>query len=919
MRPLTLTISAFSSYADETTIDFSQLGSSGLYLISGDTGAGKTTIFDAVTFALYGEPSGENRRSKMLRSEYASPDTPTFVEMTFAYGDKTYTICRSPEYERPKKRGEGTTKSPESAELYLPDGKVISGMKNVSEAVIDIMGVNHKQFTQIAMIAQGDFLKLLLASTDERKKIFQKLFRTEKYNQLQDQISSAFKELCAKIEGEKASLSLYAKSISSLPDDQFQDEIEKAANGEMRTEDTIELICTMIDRDKERLEVMKQETETLDKKLEESAKLIERAENRKKLETELKTAENQRTEKTAQAEKYSVLLETEKANQPKAEKLTKELTLIENELEKYDEADKRTKEISDEEKALKSLRQILEKEKANSESINKKLAELKAEAEKIADSGETREKLLREKAKLETQAQQINDLIKEINSFNAVSEELKNAQQEFLKSDKKRTDADEKYSKGYSAFLAEQAGIIAGTLQENVPCPVCGSREHPNPANKSDNAPTEAELEKMRKAAESAREKAQSDSQKAAELNVTVQDKSDRISAAAKSLFECDAESVERVCAEKKLETDEKLTEINKSVVAAEEKIARKAALAVEIPKKESETTALSEKINGLTADIKAKEVRLAELTKQLDEMKSHLKFSSRADAEKCAGQMKTEIESIRNALKKAQELFDTAKSQAAESDGKVRQLTSQLEQSEPVDGEKEKAVSQQLSLRKKELSGAYSQIFASISKNTSVLNDYTSLAGKVADLEKKHNYIKPIYETVMGLTKGKERISLETYIQTAYFDKIIARANNRLTVMTEGQYTLVRSQQVIDGRAKTGLELDIIDHNNGSIRSVKTLSGGESFKASLSLALGLSDEIQSSAGGIRLDTMFVDEGFGSLDDNSLRQAIKALADLSEGNRLVGIISHVSELKDKIEKQLVVTKKNGVSHVDIII
>ena len=255
----------------------------------------------------------------------------------------------------------------------------------------------------------------------------------------------------------------------------------------------------------------------------------------------------------------------------------------------------------------------------------------------------------------------------------------------------------------------------------------------------------------------------------------------------------------------------------------------------------------------------------------------------------------------------------------ASQAEGTVRQLTAQLAAEPEIDGESEKEKAGKLTSRKTSLTNDTNRIYAYISENTELLKRFSKSADRLAKCEEKFQWLKPIYDTVIGLTKGKERISLETYIQTAYFDKIIARANTRLNIMTGGQYTLVRSEFAIDGRRKTGLELDVIDHNNGSIRSVKTLSGGESFQASLCLALGLSDEIQSSAGGIQLDTMFVDEGFGSLDDNALRQAVRALADLSDGERLVGIISHVAELKDKIDKQILVTKKGGISKVNIIV
>ena len=919
MRPTKLTISAFGPYAGETEIPLSDLGTSGLYLITGDTGAGKTTIFDAITYALYGEPSGDNRNAKMLRSEYASPDTPTFVEMEFTYGGKDYTIRRSPEYVRPKKRGEGFTTSPESAELYLPDETVVSGMKNVGEEIINIMGITRRQFTQIAMIAQGDFLKLLLAGTDERKKIFQKLFRTEKYAVLQNKISEIYNDSCGHIDMEKAGLREFSKTISHDKEDEYADRIALAASGDMRTEDTAVLIDTIIKRDSARLEVLKRESEEIDKELAEVNRQIERAQNRQRLENQLKLASADLKGKSEQAEQYADLLKREKQNQPKAEKLTGDLAVIDSEADKYDEADKTENQLKGIQKELKTVQsQLAETNKLYSAAVSD-LDALKAEDTALADAGENRERLLHETDACKELRSQLIALSAQIADLAASSAKLEKAQEQFLKADTKRVTTQEKYSAAYSAFLAEQAGIIAAALEDNVPCPVCGSLHHPAPAKPSQEAPTEAELEKLRKAADSARDKAAEDSRIAAELKAAHEEKSRQIAVSVKSLLECEPDHAQKVCAEKTAETERRLADLTNELSAAEKRIARKAELTGLIPAKETEKTALSEKSAQLTAEISAAQASEKAISAQLEQMRSKLKFASKAQAQKAADTLRSEITAIREGLKNAQQLFDSASAQASQAEGKVRQLTAQLTAEEPVDGTAEKEKAEKLSSRKNTATDDINRIFAYISGNTELLKRFNDCAGRLSALEEKYQWLKPIYDTVIGLTKGKERISLETYIQTAYFDKIIARANNRLSIMTSGQYTLVRSETALDGRLKAGLDLDVIDHNNGTVRSVKTLSGGESFQASLCLALGLSDEIQSSAGGIQLDTMFVDEGFGSLDDNALRQAVRALADLSDGNRLVGIISHVSELKDKIDKRLIVTKKGGVSKVDIVL
>ena len=919
MRPTKLTISAFGPYAGETEIPLSELGTSGLYLISGDTGAGKTTIFDAITYALYGEPSGDNRSAKMLRSEYASPDTPTFVEMTFTYGGREYTIRRSPEYVRPKKRGEGFTTSPESAELYMPDETVVSGMKNVGEEIINIMGVTRRQFTQIAMIAQGDFLKLLLASTDERKKIFQKLFRTEKYDKLQSRISEIFNDLSSQIEREKAGLNQFSASIRHDSDDEFAEKIALAASGNMRTEDTSALIDSMIKRDTARLEVLRRESEELETELAEVNKRIERAKNRSKLANQLELAQSDLAEKQKQSQQFSKTLEQEKLNQPKAEKLTGELAVIENEADKYDQVDSAASQLGKVQKNLEELERQLADTAKKAEAAGNELSQLKTEAEELSDAGENREKLLHEIESAKSLSQKLSDLESRSAELKKSAAQLKKAQEQVVRSDQKRVQAQQAYSSAYSAFLAEQAGIIAGTLQENTPCPVCGSLSHPAPAHPSQDAPTEAELEKLRKAADSARDKAAADSQSAAEIKAAYEEKSRQCAADAAELLGSDAENAQEVCKAKIAKLLEKIAALTVELSESEKRITRKSQLSELIPAKEKELSGFTAKSAGITAEISAGKASEKALFEQLTQLRSKLKFASRTEAENAANVLRNQINAIKEGLENAQKLFDTSSAMASQAEGTVRQLTAQLAAEPEIDGESEKEKAGKLTSRKTSLTNDTNRIYAYISENTELLKRFSKSADRLAKCEEKFQWLKPIYDTVIGLTKGKERISLETYIQTAYFDKIIARANTRLNIMTGGQYTLVRSEFAIDGRRKTGLELDVIDHNNGSIRSVKTLSGGESFQASLCLALGLSDEIQSSAGGIQLDTMFVDEGFGSLDDNALRQAVRALADLSDGERLVGIISHVAELKDKIDKQLLVTKKGGISKVNIIV
>ncbi|MBR3034274.1 MAG: SMC family ATPase, partial [Firmicutes bacterium] len=452
------------------------------------------------------------------------------------------------------------------------------------------------------------------------------------------------------------------------------------------------------------------------------------------------------------------------------------------------------------------------------------------------------------------------------------------------------------------------------------PCPVCGSLDHPSPAKKAETAPTEAELKKAKTAAETAQRAAQQKSEACGSQKTKAEGIRSNIEASADKLWAGIAfEEIQLALERGKAEAAEELAGLKDAIETEEKRSARKIVLEQTVPEKDSALSALKKEIDEDNSKKTALRATLDAENKQLESDKKTLRFDSKAAAEAEMKKISAEIAAMRKAIDDAKAVFDDSTQKIGNLNAAIKELEGQLSVEELPDQEAEKKRKTELSGEKEAVEEKLKPVHARLEANRKTLGHLKAQAGNLDELEKRFAWVKGLSATANGAIPGKEKIMLETYIQMTYFDRIIARANTRLLVMSGNQYELKRHKP--QGRqAQSGLDLDVVDHYNGTERSVKSLSGGESFMASLSLALGLSDEIQSSAGGVRLDTMFVDEGFGSLDEESLDQAMNALASLAEGNRLVGIISHVSNLKERIDKQIVVKKTpSGGSVASIVV
>ena len=920
MRPIKLIMSAFGPYASKTILGLDELGTNGLYLITGDTGAGKTTIFDAITFALYGEASGDNRESTMFRSKYASADTPTEVELTFVYAGKEYYIKRNPEYERPKTRGEGFTTEKANAELHYPDGRVVTKLREVDRAVEEIMGIDRNQFTQIAMIAQGDFLKLLLASTDDRKKIFQKIFRTRCYYVLQERLKNESGKLGKEYETISASIRQYINGIVCDEDDVLSIKVRNAKAGMCSTEETLELLSTLIANDKEEEKKLDDEQKNIGKSLEEITAILTNHETWSKARKSLEKSKSDLSEAIVTLEMLKTNLQSEEANKPKVEDIRNQIAAIEAEIPEYQELDAKIKDRDKLQEGTDELSKELKKQKACLETLQKEIEALSEERKTLEKADKEKAELEAKKEKEEDKRKSLQDISKELKALEKLEKQLKKDQETYSELAKAVQLKDEEYQRLFKQYLDEQAGIIAETLVDGTPCPVCGSINHPIKAVKAENAPTKEQLDESKSTYEAAQKEAQIASEKAAKTKGQTDEKRDAVLSMLTEMFgNVTIDDADGLIKNKIADIATVLEEVQNAIDEQQKKIDRRNEIDELLPKKNNERDDLINSMSENDKTLSGNNATLISLKTRIDELVEKLKYESEKKAKEVKKALQGEQKKLEDAYKAADDAVKSQNEKIAGFKAAIKEAENILADAKEIDEDSVKAKQQELKERNGEIDKKKKIINARKSANESAEKEIKAKSAEVLAVEAKWSWVKALSNTANGNISGKEKIMLETYIQMTYFDRIIARANTRFMVMSGGQYELKRRKEAENNRSQSGLELDVIDHYNGTERSVKTLSGGESFKASLSLALGLSDEIQSSAGGIKLDTMFVDEGFGSLDDESLDQAMRALQNLTEGNRLVGIISHVTELKERIDKQIVVTKeKSGGSIIRII-
>lgn len=1029
MKPKYLTISAFGPFAEKTEISFEKLGEQGLFLISGDTGAGKTTLFDAICFALFGEVSGSNRGVDSVRSDFALPSTKTYVEFVFSHGGKQYRVMRNPAYQRPKLRGEGMTMTTAEAALYLEnDGEketISTGFTPVKNEIEKLLGVDAKQFKQICMIAQGEFLKLLYADSGERGNIFRKVFHTDLYADFQKQLKEAEKGKRVALEDSKKSLLQYFRQMmrdTVEENDLFRGEellaqqeellqgmleaLEKADAERRRMEKELHRLEREIIEGKETEQLFAKEAAAREswqrqevKKAEKQAEtahlkrqrialdvifpMEEALNTARKTHTSWKKAFQENAEKQKQVEDGLKTLSMQKKafdlKKPQLEEKKNQLRRLTEEQERY-----RQKEALE-----KELQSISEKRAALEEKLvqkNDRLIEQKEQLEAWKNALLELDKLTAESKLQEQKVAQKEEHIEEIQALlklrGAISEkntELQKLAQKYLVAENEWRLAKEDADRAETLFLRAQAGFLAEGLEEGMACPVCGALHHPDKAKLEENAPTEAEWKRKKAVLDATSQKRQelSEQGKGEKEKLTLMKENflagcKKIGAATEDL-EKEKETSEGVLRQEK----EALVILRKKFNSIEALRPKKEKLEATIVEGEIAVAELEEKTTALASVFRQKqgefgilqeqlgEITVSQLQKKYAALQAELSAEEKAEAylndtiQACREEKERTIALKEQAEKEAGQAANVAYAaeqkflQALAENGFANQgeyalnLTerSVLEQAEEENRKffldlallHQTAESLQQECRGKEkkdltaLEEARVKLFEekkSCQQAADEAREKTAIWGnllqnakrELAQKEKAEREYLPISElskTANGELPGRDKIAFEQFVQGFYFQKILQAANLRLKDMTEGRYLLLHSQKASNKRTSAGLEVEVLDHYTGKSRSVRSLSGGEAFKASLCLALGLSDVIQAHAGGVRMDTMFIDEGFGSLDDRSREQAVEVLQRLSYGDRLVGIISHVSELKETIEKKIIVKRGSAGSTVEI--
>lgn len=1038
MKPIKLIISSFGPYAGlMPEINFEKFKEQGLFLITGDTGAGKTMIFDAICFALYGETSGTYRDKEHLRSEYADPSQKSYVDFYFSHQGRNYHVYREPAYEREKQRGEGLIKEKEKAILYEEGKAPEEKITNVNTKIKELLKIDDKQFKQIAMIAQGEFWDLINANTERRTQILRTIFNTSGYKDMESRLMLRMKKNETEAGDVRKSIVQYFLDVTADPQDENIEVLTDLQNKARITEsawnidEMIAAIDTIVESDmarqadveaelKKAEETLKKNNDSLataatnngfiervEKLQKEQEKLLERktemldAEtllNRqksasrevnptyvtwKKKNEEVASTEKQISKKLEEKGKAEKKTEESKLSLAEAEKQRPELERLKKLSDKIGEEEPKYKQRDELILSLKKLEETAKKDKETEAEITVEEKELNAritELQKIvADNGNKPvelEKVRAEGKELKSSSEDIKGILNSgVKERSKRQKALMNKQEVFKKAFDDYEQMNAERIQAEKIFEGNKAGILAKDLQEGQACPVCGSTHHPNLAVISDTDISEEQLEEFKEKESVAQEKKASANLAAEKAKTLLEEYEEQMRGSILDVLT--GSPFEKDSAGKDLEellimlgeADKGLDEKLKNIMALEIELAKKCELYDKARKelelasgdkkreldnrkqklsesKNSTETAMAETSavlntlatlsyeNWAKASEEKKKIdkNITEINKTLEEaalaktnaekeyasVEASLKtlndtLSSqkiddnqyKAAFEKKLAELKFDtVEEMKSFVVSEEELSETEKKindykqeaatvktqlQQAKEDAKDRKIID-LEALKTLCAEQDKAVNEIRVLSNK----INNRISINKEKRTNIANQKSGFEKSL----KEYNLCKRLYDLARG-TSGNGKITLEQYIQAAGFDGIIAAANRRLLPMSDGQFEL-RRKDSLGKRSSNFLDLEVMDYHTGHKKPVGNLSGGESFKASLSLALGLSDTVSSSKGGVQMDALFVDEGFGTLDKKSMDSTIETLENLTGANKLVGVISHREELIESI-------------------
>lgn len=1019
MRPLQLKINAFGPYAKETIVDFSKF-KSGLFLISGDTGSGKTSIFDAMTYALYNEVSGSTREASMMRSDYAASTEETYVELLFSHHNQEYRIRRNPRYQRAKLSGDGLTDQVARASLFLPSGQEIDDIKTVDETIRALLGIDSKQFKQIVMLAQGEFQKLLNASSNERSQIFRTIFNTSFYEKLQELLNQDERELRKELSQINLNIENITQKIKHSnefefsgnlqtdfekiieEDKEIQANLNKNQKNLQRSMDHLNNEITLgqgINKDFKDLEQRKadltsllKETETIESRKRDVEK-IEKAlhkiqpleknyqEEKKRLKLEqdiiIMTAKKLEDKESLFKKTAEIFVSLEKLSLGFNDRRIKLNTLYES-FTLYQELDKEQTKLALEEKNKDALR---EKIKTLERFIKESEVELKTFEDYKEEFTSNKELISNLKQNLKENHANLQRLkrLSDLNHLKVEQErEIKTKEKLYEGVEKEFLSMNQAYQDFETVFYQSQAGILASRLVENTPCPVCGSLKHPQPAMNDHEILSKEDLDEKYQSLEKSRNKRVETAEILSSLKIEYKSLLERIEdlllqeeTLEDALFKVDKVKTGIISLEKeKIRLEESNAVMFASIRQIEDLRKEKQTKEMELETNKKEFNRVLLAINSHEVKIKnlregLKFATLSDAKKEWQEQQKNLEDDERKvnETQKSIQNLKMEIGELKSLLSNSKErekksvldrdLAKTIFYQTLEREGfgnknqylkylnevnklislkkeienhqerllvlnrDIKNLEKRTENKDAQDLDKLNFKRTEIIEKFRNKQKEYEAVTYAVKHNQYLFDEFKALDGKSKSLRDKYAYVSSLAKTANGSLSGQDKISLEQYVQSAYFEYIIDEANKRFTQMTDYRYELFRQEEASDKRSQSGLDLEVLDRYTGKRRSVRSLSGGESFKASLALALGLSDVTQSSVGGIAIEAMFVDEGFGSLDEKSLDQAMKTLMDLADEERIVGIISHVPELKTLVSQQIKITKSERGSSIEI--
>ena len=898
MKPIRLSICGWGPYKGKQEIDFTGLDRRGLFLITGPTGAGKTTVFDAITYALYGGMSGGMREKGSVRSDFAAADMPTYVELVMTHDGREYTIRRNPEYLRPRKRKIGTarqenadsrndmvsqtemtsqetlTREKERAVFTEPDGRKIEGSSEVTRRVQELLRLDYRQFKQLSMIAQGEFARLLTAPPTEKTKIFREIFGTDLYEQiaaaLKGKAAGLYKQVMECRHKMDEDIDILGNGQLFIEEEANQRWQQLTESGSYYYEGIIEFLqiqAGVCRKDFREVQKRFAACESQVRKLTERAAKVQRAQSLfDRLETERQRKTELAQKKMEMKQAQTLLARQEAAAALKAEEMQKQ--------------------------AARKQAGFLEKQVREAE---EEILSLKRQKDSGAWQYENRDRI-KAVYQLESQVRELSGQYKELaEGFEKEKEELCKLQKRYLKAEQEEEKEKRVYEQADKSYRHGIAGILSERLVEGAPCPVCGSLHHPSPAEKEEGVPDEDKVKELKAVFEQKQ-------QYRIELHGKTASCASKAGETAARLEECSSQKEEQ---EKVLlkEKEPFRDYVGKYDVAE---------FLEQIREYEHVAAILEEKGSMLKRqkkELEEQKQRAADLEEGWKQKLLTAGFQKEAGYQQALTDPES-VQQLRQRIQNYQRECHANKEMLDHLGKETKNL--KKEDLQEIQGRLENENTQRRRLLSAQMECG--NRLQSVEKGLDSLKEKQS---QLALLMDRYSMLKDLDNAANG--NNKKRLVFEQYVLASYFEDILQAANIRLHLMSGGRYELKRMQHVSDGRSKDNLEIEVMDYYTGKYRSVRTLSGGESFKASLALALGMSDVVQAGSGGIRVEALFIDEGFGSLDGESLEQACLTLQTLVEKDRLIGIISHVPELAEKIESQIRIRKTNAGSSIEVMV